>query len=411
MTTFSLRQWDSRANPHFKNKPCYWSVFNHETSQSAVFYYKHDALVYRQLLPHATVYFHWYEEEFSRLDVSIEPSESHDKLCRQRAQELRDTYKYLRLWFSGGADSQTALDSFVNNNIFLDEIVVAEHLDGDNNQDITTSTKREIVLAAMPALKKIAHLIPNTKIRVIKATVNDADEWFNGSDQTTNMSLFDSMDGDLTFALDSAWAFSKLNQETTLDDFCDISGGSKVKLFRNKDRWYFYWADSSLGNMYNSNHCEDFFISRTIPNLYLKTVYMLKQFFINQKFTDNQINDFYTDVKMNREYNLAMGRSWVPDISTFKLYLVTHDPALWQDKFISGWNSQAFYKNTINTEQGQRWKKNFDNSVRAALSIAKDQWNLDSMGNPVPSLGRKGHLSKFYCLNDGRAYDSVDAKK
>jgi len=36
---------------------------------------------------------------------------------------------------------------------------------------------------------------------------------------------------------------------------------------------------------------------------------------------------------------------------------------------------------------------------------------VDKLGNPVPAFGRKGHLSRFYCLNDGRSYDSVDAKR
>jgi hypothetical protein len=31
-------------------------------------------------------------------------------------------------------------------------------------------------------------------------------------------------------------------------------------------------------------------------------------------------------------------------------------------------------------------------------------------GNVVPpTVGRKGHLSKFYCLNDGKIYDSMQA--
>ena len=46
-------------------------------------------------------------------------------LYRMRAQQLRDKYDYLMLMFSGGADSTTALHSFVLNNIHLDEVVVS----------------------------------------------------------------------------------------------------------------------------------------------------------------------------------------------------------------------------------------------------------------------------------------------
>jgi hypothetical protein len=140
-------------------------------------------------------------------------------------------------------------------------------------------------------------------------------------------------------------------------------------------------------------------------------VYLLKRFFESQGYTDQQINDFYSNVPMQRLYNLGMGRALVPDISTFKLYWDTHDPVNWKNNFISGWNSIVFYNNTINTDAGKRWKKNYDNSIRAMLAISDGQWNLDKSGNPVPPFGRRGHLTKFYCLNDGLAYDPAEAKQ
>jgi hypothetical protein len=260
-------------------------------------------------------------------------------------------------------------------------------------------------------LKEISHLIPNTKITIIKGTSKDADEWFTGSDDLTTIPGFDSVDGNIQYALDATWAFCKVTQYMNHDDFCDISGGSKVKLFKNKDRWYFYFVDASLNDMHNSNHHEDFFISRNVPTLYLKTVYLLKQFFTSQNYNDQQVNDFYSDTKMHRLYNLGMGRAHVPDITTFKLFWDTHNPVNWANNFISGWNSIAFYNNTINTDSGKRWKENYDKTINAILTISNDQWNLDKFGNPVPPMGRKGYLSKFYCLDDGLVYDSTQAKQ
>lgn len=411
MSNFSLRQWEGLSNPHFRDRPCYWTVFNHETQTSTKFYYKHDAIVYQRLFPHATIYFHWYEPEFARLNVAAEPVESHDELCRQRAQELRDTYKYLRLWFSGGADSQTALNSFVNNNIYLDEIVVVEYPDGDNANDPTSTTRRETEIVSVPALKKIAHLIPNTKITVLKALAKDASEWFNGSDDPATMSGFDSVDGNLAYSIDQTWAFCKINQQVDIEDHCDISGGSKVKLFKNQDRWYFYFVDCAIPDMHNSSRYEDFFISRTIPKLYLKTVYLLKNYFIIQGYSDSMINDITSMVNFQRHYNTGMGRAWVPDLATFKLFNVSHNPFLYKTTLLSGWNSEFFYKNTISTPEGQTWKKNYDHTIRAMMAISDDQWNVDKLGNIVPMFGRKGHLSKFYCLNDGLAYDSTQARQ
>jgi hypothetical protein len=46
------------------------------------------------------------------------------ELYRQRAQQLRDRYDYLVLYYSGGADSSNILDTFIKNNIKLDCVYV-----------------------------------------------------------------------------------------------------------------------------------------------------------------------------------------------------------------------------------------------------------------------------------------------
>lgn len=70
----------------------------------------------------------------SRFDVdwSIEPKESMEELCYRRAQQLRDQYDYLILYYSGGADSKTILETFLKYNIPLDEVVVSRYVDIDD---------------------------------------------------------------------------------------------------------------------------------------------------------------------------------------------------------------------------------------------------------------------------------------
>ena len=412
MNNFSIRQLESHHNPHYPDRSWYWTVFDHETAQSTQFSYKHDAIVYQKLLPHATLYFHWYEREMARLNLTIEPAESHAELCKQRALELRNTYKYLRLFFSCGSDSLTALHSFIDNNIHLDEIVISNYFDGSNNVDAKDSSAMEIRLYAMPYLKKIAHLIPQTKITVIDPSITDADEWFkNWADNPDNMPVFDSLEGQTRFNLDYNWAYLKVSRETELEDWCDIHGGSKVRLFKNQDRWYFYFVDSLMSDMANGPRAEDFFISKNIPNLYLKTAHMLKKFYVSQMFNDDTVNEFHSDPDNGRIYNAAMGRNVAPGLAAYKLYYRTHDPQEWaRSKCVSGWDSRAFYKNVINTDHGQHWLKHYQRNLHEMLLMSEDEWNVDDLGNPVPALGRKGHFSKFYCLSDGAWYDSTQAK-
>ena len=108
---------------------------------------------------------------FDRVTWLIEPSTDITELYRLRALQLRDQYDYIRLEFSGGADSTTVLYSFVLNHIHLDEVVFRYPKTGEKNA--TTSdpfnTKCENTLsewefAAKPILQWLSVNHPEIKI-------------------------------------------------------------------------------------------------------------------------------------------------------------------------------------------------------------------------------------------------------
>ena len=76
------------------------------------------------------VTWHYHDEYFSSFNWSKQPSDSIDTLYRKRCEQLRSSYDYIVLMYSGGSDSQNILDCFVKNNIHLDEI--CSHI---NNSD------------------------------------------------------------------------------------------------------------------------------------------------------------------------------------------------------------------------------------------------------------------------------------
>ena len=409
MNNFSFRSWAPYIdNPHYPTRSVYWTVINHETNASTVFQFKHDALVFKKTLPHSTVYFNWFEDAFARLNVAVQPIHTHDELCRQRAQELRDTYGYLRFWFSGGTDSQTALDSFVNNNIHLDEIILSRYPDNINNVDPTSTSDRETAVAAMPALQRIKDKLTRTKITILLPTANDVGQWFNGETDPDRISGFDSVDGNVTFSIDLGWSLGVTLKKPTSLDFCDIIGGSKVKLWKNQDRWYFYFPDTALHDAAFSSRTEDFFISRSHPELYLKTVYMLKQYHENSNSTESFVNTMPNITAMAKIYNTAMGRSPVHDIASYKLYRDTYRPEIWDKLRLTSWSGQSFYQNVIRSVEGEQWYKNYRTTMSTMIQEHADEWNTDPYGNIVPAtFGRRGHLSRFYCLNDGKNYSST----
>lgn len=109
---------------------------------------------------------------FNQVNWTIEPSENILQLYKERAQQLREKYDYLILAYSGGSDSHTILQTFLNNNIRLDEIVVswAKGLDGSytpNKDDIDTSNGlSEWDFTIHPVLKWLAANHPNIKITI-----------------------------------------------------------------------------------------------------------------------------------------------------------------------------------------------------------------------------------------------------
>ena len=68
---------------------------------------------------------HFNDSEFSKVDWRTPTGIPITELYRMRAQQLRNKYDYLVVAWSGGADSTTIVDSFLQNNIPLDEILIA----------------------------------------------------------------------------------------------------------------------------------------------------------------------------------------------------------------------------------------------------------------------------------------------
>lgn len=113
---------------------------------------------------------------FGALDWQTEPTASIDQLYRERAQQLRDQYDYLVLFYSGGSDSRQVLHSFLDNDIFLDEVVTT-HVDqltrrlqpvADPNHPNATLFEHE--LTAVPGLQWVHKTNSRTKITVLDSS-------------------------------------------------------------------------------------------------------------------------------------------------------------------------------------------------------------------------------------------------
>ena len=96
----------------------------------------------------ATIHWNYNDQVFDTFDWTQEPPGSLDFWYGARAQQLRDSYDYIVLMYSGGADSHNMLTAFVKNNIFVDEIAQFFALDGSSNDKMSDVNKETFVTSA-----------------------------------------------------------------------------------------------------------------------------------------------------------------------------------------------------------------------------------------------------------------------
>lgn len=139
------------------------------------FYSKLEAIEHMQK---TNVHLHWdfNDAVFSCYDWTIEPKESLKELYRRRAQQIRNSYDYIILCYSGGPDSSNVLDSFISNDIKIDEVVsmINVQATGDRNSWLN----EEIYKTAMPAISELQKR-QNFNYRVVDLTPIQIDYFGN----------------------------------------------------------------------------------------------------------------------------------------------------------------------------------------------------------------------------------------
>jgi hypothetical protein len=389
-----------RKNSAFPGAPIYWSVVRyHDTHQRTFFKTKLEALAFEHSSPvPAQGFFHFYEDQFNRMFTTTEPEKNLATLLKERAQELRDSYGYIRLWLSGGSDSMTALQAFVDNNIYIDEIVI--HLyDNDSINQIDRFGKRALAESAFPHLKQHQDQLKNTKINVYRSDINTLERWHLDPDRTGEPAHLHGFDAQvLQFRLSTTGAILTY-QTPDAASWCDIIGGTKPRLMLKNNRWYLYVVDSSLMSIQVAETTEDFFVSKSVPTLFLKTAYLLKNHFEALNLNEEEVKIWSANEKNSKKYNQYIGRILLPDSAYIK------PGPTGNDEFLLDADNQ--YWTSIRGQVSDRVNKIFQHNLNSFLSTHQYMLN-DMPERALINRSIKSYLSKFYCLNDGLMYDSAE---
>lgn len=288
------------------------------------------------------IQFYYNDHVFDKINWQNDISFSISELYKMRAQQLRDKYKYLILRYSGGSDSTQALESFLKNNIFLDELIVVNHQKAinnlDRNQMVNDSSLAEFLeyeYAVIPQLKRVKELSPNTKITLLDSSDNLVNQLANkkyehlGRNDEPRALRF------VTGSLSKNWTpvLLKHEQETSTKDGVVIIRGLEkpvVNILDDNSMFFSFYditltATVSMQKVGTSYTIEDFYWSRDFPLIPIKQSQMIieklsssAQLFLEYKTIRNAIVLASTSSKfksspgyiLDRWYNKIIYPDW-----------------------------------------------------------------------------------------------------
>lgn len=259
---------------------------------------------------------HFHERVFKTIDWKTEPQETLNDLYKNRAQQLRNKYDYIVLFYSGGADSTNMVYSFLKNGIHVDEIVAGAPLSGlrdwqDQNSTTAENTISETRLVQIPGLKKISEEYPTVKI-----TIHDyfqdmleyqTDEWLWRSGGYIHP----------TFAARYRLERDEYNHlKKILDSGKTIGfiyGLDKPLITEHNEEYYIMFRDTLVNNAFQAlvhplSNPELFYYNAEVPSL------LIKQAHVTARYISVPQNKFVYDHMLYNTKNKHLGNAWRFDV-------------------------------------------------------------------------------------------------
>lgn len=342
---------------------------------------------------------HWdfNEAVYSSYDWTTEPTENILELYRQRAQQLRDRYDYIILMYSGGADSTNVLDTFLNNDIKLDEIASYINYDATGNKD--NYLNEEIYRVVFPKVDELKIKYSWLKHRPIDLTKFTFDFFVDGDNKfdwiyNLNMLFNPNAASRESLALKIPdWA-NIINSGKKL---CVLWAHDKPRISYENNRYVFKFIDiidngptvkSIAGKQPYTD--ELFYWAPDKPEIVIKQSHIIKRYLES----GNQM--FITTEKSDLAYKIINGvKYWLSNHGVHSLIYPTWDI----NTFTNGKPSSIIFTPRdswfFKLENEFAAKKNWEMGINKLWSIVPDYWK-----NDVTDVGGglKACISKSYYL-------------
>ena len=247
----------------------------------------------------------WYEKEKgsfttfvdSRIDVIREQLQTPIDMDRNYnidyLKYLKSVYSEMHLFFSGGSDSVTILETAVANNIEIDRLICL------TCDDIELECNREIRQCALPVIEKYrsnfgTSEIVSTTFEQHARAYKDPLAFFNISGAVTTQ---------FRSALD-------INPNIVLQkDTVYIKGSDKPQLIKYKDRWYAVFIDTQMAGDYKNPDVKFFWLDAHNIKSYVKDALLYRQYLLENNLVKQGLQ--YFKPNQGEETGAVLGRSRV----------------------------------------------------------------------------------------------------
>lgn len=201
-----------------------------------------------------------------------------EHLLKNRINNLRKKYQYIRLWYSGGKDSTLALHTAIKNNVLIDEIVLMRRV-CKNGLNLYPEYAQTVEMdQAILYLNSIKHQIPKTKISVVETDDEHHESIFTNADWYRFTSDWHFQ---ISYTMNMFYRYvnPKFQLLEEVADRCDLCGSGVPNIWFNNsiNKWQFSFVDAVFVTSHSgaalNTVFEDFLVSDDDP--------LLLEFFIN----------------------------------------------------------------------------------------------------------------------------------
>jgi len=269
--------------------------------------------------PLKRTFFYYHDPLWMNYNLSTLGKRPLPLLYKERAQQLRDRYDHLVLHYSGGSDSHNILQTFIDNNIKLDEITVRwpkALTDGKfytpNKNDISASnTASEWDYVIKPELQKLQQTHPKIKINIYDYTEKITTSSHNVDILENKLLNLNSCRGALiSLAMRMDNDYDRRLTTSGSENVGHIFGVEKPTLFCRNNKLYFYFTDAPfeimlMNDALKENRVESFYWAPDYPELTIEQAYQVGLHFKNNPDKLYLLNnDTKTISDINAHYTL-----------------------------------------------------------------------------------------------------------